>query len=365
VGRKRASERELVDALLAWFAGSARQLPWRAAAAKTRRDPYHVLVSETMLQQTQVSRVHEKFPAFVARFPRVADLAAASEDAVLAAWTGLGYYRRARMLHAAAKAIAAEHGGIVPRDVAVLRALPGVGAYTAGAIASIAFGETEAAVDTNVARVLLRVRGKEIGPERERTAWAWEQARAIATAATPRTGDCNEAMMELGALVCRARGPLCGVCPWAKVCVARATDATERIPPPKQSAARKAITHVVFAAAGDAELVPLQQRGAAGLWARLWQQPTLELESDDAPTTARQTMRLARAQGLEVEGLSGKPAMDFVFATTHRSVRHVVFIAASVRGAGVEQVPREQALQRGMASPQRRVLRELPGSLFA
>ena len=162
----------LVREVERWFRAASRDLPWRRV-----RTPYTTLVSEAMLQQTQVSRVVGRFEAFVERFPDVATLAAAPEQAVLAAWQGLGYYRRARNLHAAAKAVVDRHRGEVPAELAQLRELPGVGAYTAGAIASIGHGRVAAIVDTNVARVLLRVAGRPgstADPASMR--WCWERA---------------------------------------------------------------------------------------------------------------------------------------------------------------------------------------------
>jgi A/G-specific adenine glycosylase len=210
---------------LAWFDRSARDLPWRVGDPITGvRDPYHVLVSEVMLQQTQVARVIEKFAAFLARFPTVRALAAASEDDVLAAWTGLGYYRRARLLHACAKRIVERHAGQIPAEIAALRELPGIGAYTAGAIASLAFAKPEPLVDTNVSRVLLRIAGKQLAvSDKAASAWAWEQARDLVHVAaeargTPllrarnRPGAWNEALMELGATVCTLPTPRCVLC---------------------------------------------------------------------------------------------------------------------------------------------------------
>lgn len=202
--------------LLAWYTRHRRALPWRGLT-----DPYAVLVSEIMLQQTQVVRVREYFPGFLRRYPTVEELAAAPDDAVRESWAGLGYYARARNLHSAARQITADHGGTVPRDPEVLRRLPGIGRYTAGAVASIAYGDPVAAVDTNVARVLsrvFRVRGAAKSARRERTLWA------LAAALLPprRAGDWNQALMDLGATVCLARRPRCAICPLGAVCASRA-----------------------------------------------------------------------------------------------------------------------------------------------
>jgi A/G-specific adenine glycosylase len=191
--------------LLAWFDRHGRDLPWRRT-----RDPYRVLVSEFMLQQTQVSRVREYYPRFLERFPTVEHLARAKKSAVMEEWEGLGYYARARNLHSLARTVAGN--GVIPHDPAELIKLPGVGRYTAGAVASFAFEKPVAAVDTNVARVIRRAffqgNGKRV--------WT------IATALVPKNGKkawrFNQAIMELGALVCVARKPKCPACPVRKDC---------------------------------------------------------------------------------------------------------------------------------------------------
>lgn len=205
----------MARALEQWFAGAARSLPWRALGPDGWRDPYAVLVSELMLQQTQVARVVERFGAFMRRFPTVAALAGADEADVIALWAGLGYYRRARHLHAAAKRIVHEHGGEVPRAAAALRALPGVGRYTAGAIASMAMGQRVPLVDGNVARVLMRLEAR-AGDVAQGQAWAWERAGELVSSSTS-AGAFNEGLMELGATVCVPGRPRCEACPLAGV----------------------------------------------------------------------------------------------------------------------------------------------------
>jgi A/G-specific adenine glycosylase len=195
--------------LLAWYDARARDLPWRESS-----DPYRVWVSEIMLQQTRVAAVIEHYHEFLRRFPTVNKLAAAREASVLAAWSGLGYYRRARMLHAAAKVVARERGGRFPENSAEWRELPGVGRYTAAAIASIAFGEAVAVVDGNVERVLQRIAGKAISGEQ-----IWQQAEGLLDRNRP--GDFNQAMMELGATVCTPRAPACLTCPLVELCNTR------------------------------------------------------------------------------------------------------------------------------------------------
>lgn len=193
--------------LLAWYRRAARDLPWRRT-----RDPYRVLVSEFMLQQTQVSRVLEYYGPFLSKYPNVESLARARPRAVREAWDGLGYYRRAANLHRLAKDVMRRHAGVVPSDPDELLRLPGVGSYTAGAVAAFAYEKPVAAVDTNVRRVIQRVFScrtaktarkiaQQLQPKRRATIWAF-----------------NQAMMELGALVCTARAPKCGQCPVNRLC---------------------------------------------------------------------------------------------------------------------------------------------------
>jgi A/G-specific adenine glycosylase len=202
-------QRKFRDRLLAWYDAHARTLPWRAD-----HDPYRVWLSEIMLQQTRVAAVIKHYREFLRRFPTVEKLAAAREASVLAAWSGLGYYRRARMLHAAAKVIVREYGGKFPNTEEQLRALPGIGRYTAAAIASIAFGKPVAVVDGNVERVLQRLAGKRLAGQE-----LWTTANLLLD--TNRPGDFNQAMMELGATVCTPRAPLCLTCPVLELCPTR------------------------------------------------------------------------------------------------------------------------------------------------
>ena len=193
-------------ALLAWYRKNRRDVPWRAT-----RDPYRIWLSEIMLQQTRVAAVVEYYKRFLKRFPTVEKLAAAREASVLAQWSGLGYYRRARNLHAAAKVVVREHGGEFLGKADDLRGLPGIGRYTAAAIASIAFGEPVAVVDGNVERVISRVSGAAVSGER-----LWERASEMLSREHP--GDFNQAMMELGATVCLPTQPMCIECPVYKFC---------------------------------------------------------------------------------------------------------------------------------------------------
>jgi A/G-specific adenine glycosylase len=208
--------------LLAWYDTHKRDLPWRRT-----NDAYAIWVSEIMLQQTRVAAVLGRYESFLKRFPTVVQLAQASEPEVLALWSGLGYYRRARNLHRAAKVVAEERGGVMPRLSAELRELPGIGAYTSAAIASIAFGETAAVVDGNVERVIQRVAG--VGADTA-TGGLNRQIAELATSLLDpkRPGDFNQAMMELGASVCLPRNPLCLHCPLRPSCQTRGEHLTAR-----------------------------------------------------------------------------------------------------------------------------------------
>jgi len=251
--------------LLAWYRRHRRDLPWRAS-----RDPYRVWVSEIMLQQTQVDRVKEYFARFLERFPDVRALALAPEREVLKRWEGLGYYRRARQLHAAAKQIVAEHGGEFPRTAAGLRGLPGIGRYTAGAIASIAFGEREPIVEANSRRVIARLvgHGAPVGGAGDEP--LWRIAAELVPARDP--GLFNQAVMDLGATVCTVTRPLCNKCPLAGSCVARATGRVEAIPSlPRPRAVKQLRETALVLQAGDRVVV--EQRGEGEWWEGLWDFP--------------------------------------------------------------------------------------------
>lgn len=217
--------REFRRRLHAWFRKHSRALPWRET-----RDPYRILVSELMLQQTQVSRVIDFYHRFLDRFPDVYSLAAARPARVREAWEGLGYYARARNLHALARQVTTAADGVIPNEPAALRELPGIGAYTAGAVASFAYEKRAALVDTNVARVLQRVFVPDVHPKTSagsKTLWA------VAELLLPKSGaqswTHNQALMELGALVCGARSPKCGECPVSRVCASTARFAAAKL----------------------------------------------------------------------------------------------------------------------------------------
>jgi A/G-specific adenine glycosylase len=253
-------------ALLAWYGRAARDLPWRRT-----RDPYAIWVSEVMLQQTRVETVRERYDAFLAAFPDVHRLAAASEQAVLKAWEGLGYYGRARNLRRAARAVAERHGGTLPKGARHLARLPGFGPYTAAAVASIAQGERAAVVDGNVQRVLARWTGERGDVTK---AAARRRIAAVADALVPRTrpGDWNQALMELGATRCTPRRPRCPECPLARDCAARAAGDPERLPVRPR---RAALPHHEVAAGlvWRGRRLLIARRPSDGLLGGLWEFP--------------------------------------------------------------------------------------------
>jgi A/G-specific adenine glycosylase len=248
-------------ALLTWYDRHRRDLPWRAAPG-AHPDPYRVWLSEIMLQQTTVVTVGPYFDRFVARWPSVSALAAAALDEVLHHWQGLGYYARARNLHACAKVVVERHGGRFPDEVAGLRALPGIGDYTAAAIAAIAFDRREAAVDGNVERVVAR-----LFAVREAVTAAKARLRALAGALVPaqRAGDFAQAMMDLGATICTPRQPRCVLCPWRDWCAARAGGFAEDLPARVEKPERPLRQGVVFWLTRPDGAVLLRRREEKGL----------------------------------------------------------------------------------------------------
>ncbi len=257
-GLQRNDRKQFRRRLLAWYGAYRRDLPWRA-----NRDPYRVWLSEIMLQQTRVAAVIEHYQEFLRRFPAVEKLAAAREASVLAAWSGLGYYRRARMLHAAAKVVVREYGGKFPTTAESWSALPGIGRYTAAAIASIAFDEPVAVVDGNVERVLQRVSGKRLAGER-----LWQGANDLLDAKRP--GDFNQAMMELGAVVCTPRTPACLTCPVIELCVTRGElAATTKPARQKRREIQYALDH------RDGEVFLIRRPSDASLMPGMWELPEL------------------------------------------------------------------------------------------
>lgn len=277
--------RELLD----WYDRSKRDLPWRHT-----NDPYAIWVSEIMLQQTRVAVVIERWKSFLERFPTVQALAKAEEQDVLALWSGLGYYRRARMLHKAAQAVVTQHAGKMPAYAEELRTLPGIGTYTAAAIASIAHGEHIAVVDGNVERVLCRIRG-------------WESHDAVGEAAVRRkveefsaalvdarrSGDFNQAIMELGATVCTPRNPQCLVCPWKTECRTLGEHKTPKRTP--MTSSEIACLLAIRDGDGGAEILLEQRAETNSVMPGMWELPSLAI-ADKSGFEERLTVRHAIMQ---------------------------------------------------------------------
>jgi len=273
-------DRSLSARLLAWYDANRRELPWRG-----QQDPYAVWVSEVMLQQTQVATVLPYYQRWMQRFPTLGALARAPLAEVLHAWQGLGYYSRARRLHDGARVVLERHNGELPRERHALLALPGIGEYSAGAIASIAFGAREPLVDGNVVRVLARRFGLRGDPAKLPLRRAlWELAGALVPEVRP--GDFNQALMELGATVCTPRAPRCDACPLARECVARREGLTETLP---ELAARAKPTRVRVALAvvrRNGRVLMVEQGASAPRWAGLWTFPHAEVNAGETPEGA-------------------------------------------------------------------------------
>jgi len=341
----------IAEALLAWYRRSHRDMPWRRS-----RDPYAIWVSEIMLQQTRVDTVREPFARFMTRFPTIRALAEAPLADVLSLWSGLGYYARARNLHAAACQISSQHDGQFPVAADDVRALPGIGPYTAGAILSIAFGQRAPILDGNVVRVLSRLFAIASGPDRadaKRLYWRLAEELLPAGAATQKTsptseaandvGDFNQALMELGAVVCTPQRPSCLVCPLSARCRARTQDAVETYPPAK-ARGRVPIVHAVTVlltphgrkprdAATLVQPVLLLRRPTSGLWGGLWEPPTLWLDRDESgeasETAEAGLLRLLQSRlGLRVSGSQSAAAQrlpPFTHVLSHREIRFTPF----------------------------------------
>lgn len=348
--------------LLAWYDAGHRDLPWRRPQGAA--DPYRVWIAEVMLQQTQVATAIPYYRRFVARFPTLASLAAAREGEVLALWSGLGYYARARNLHAAARTALRRHGGL-PASLEALEALPGFGPYTAGAVASIAFGIPAAAVDGNVARVLARLFLVEGDPARApvrnrlsalaaelveaRRAPEAQQGRgaihegaerraALGSAgrleieagrAAParRPGDLNQALMELGATVCAKRAPACGRCPVASLCAARAAGRTLEVPRARRRPARRPLV-IACAVVRRGDAILLTRRPPGGLFAGLFAPPMAEVGPGGDPRAA-----LVRALGdAGILGRVGAGTAGCERLLTHRALTLRAFACDVVEG---------------------------------
>lgn len=345
--------------LLAWFDAHRRDLPWR-----TDRDPYRVWVSEVMLQQTTVAAVVPFFERFLAAFPTVAALAAADEQHVLKLWEGLGYYRRARHLHAAAKRVVADHAGVFPDDPAAVAEFPGVGRYILGAVLSQAFDRRLPIVEANSLRVLARLFGYPGDPRvGEGKAWVWAAAESL----LPRTrvGDFNQALMELGALVCTPANPRCGDCPVRAECAANRAG-TQAVIPPKPAA--KVVTEVAEVAVvvrDGANVLLCRRPDTASRWAGLWEVPHAERSAGegDAPAAARIAP--------ELTGIAVRPAgvrLTVRHTVTRFAITMTCIEATRTGGefrpgfyAAAEWVPVTKLDSFPVSSPQRKLMRDLAG----
>jgi A/G-specific adenine glycosylase len=300
-------------ALLAYYRRQGRDLPWRRT-----RDPYAIWVSEIMLQQTQVETVVPRFAPFLRQFPSVEALAATEEAAVCEAWAGLGYYRRARNLHRAARQVLAEHEGKLPPTAALLGKLPGIGSYTAAALASIAFGERVAAVDGNLVRVLARLCALPgLASDVRLRGAVRKHAQALVDCSRP--GEINQALMDIGATLCRPQSPRCNACPLAERCAARREGNPTRYPGKRKKAARRAL-RIAFAWIERDGAVLLEQRPLEGLWAGLWELPSA--------AGFRAQADLAARLGRPLDQQIAKVTHDL----THRRVQATVYLVAAARG---------------------------------
>lgn len=308
--------------LLSWYRGHARRLPWR-----DQPTPYRVWVSEIMLQQTRVDTVIPYFERWMQQFPNLADLAAASEQDVLRAWEGLGYYSRARNLHRAAQQVAVEYGGRLPADPLELERLPGIGRYTAGAIASIAFGRDAPALDGNIRRVLARIFNVSLparSPQGERL--LWDLARRCLP--TGQAGDFNQAIMDLGSSVCTPRAPACLICPLSEPCRARSLGLQLERPVLE---ARPAVPHYTVTAAvihRDGTVL-IARRPSHGLLGGLWEFPGGKLEAGEAlPQGLEREIHEELGVSIEV----GEPLGVYSHAYTHFKVTLHAFACTLIEG---------------------------------
>lgn len=330
VDRDESSLAAIRRGLIDWYRRGHRDLPWRRVS-----DPYAIWISEIMLQQTRVETVKERYTAFLERFPTIAALAAAPIGDVLSLWSGLGYYARARNLHAAAVAMVERYGGRFPEEADEVATLPGIGPYTRGAILSIAFGQSQPILDGNVIRVLSRLYA--IAGDIKSTATRnqlWELARRLVPPSSGRpgeasendAGDFNQALMELGATVCLPQSPICLVCPLSSACEARRTGEPDRFP--HKSAARPVpvINVVTLVAATPGAEVLLLQRQARGLWGGLWEPAMTFLDAAESPETGLARL-LSEGLGMAAELADRcRPLPPFVHVLSHRELRFTPYL---------------------------------------
>lgn len=320
--------------LLRWYQAHHRKLPWRVVGpdAHLSLDPYHVLVSEAMLQQTQVATVIPYYERFLARFPTVHALADADLQDVLRLWQGLGYYSRARNLQKAAKEVVSRFNGQVPGTVDDLLSLPGVGRYTAGAIASIAHNQRAPILDGNVARVLSRLDAIQADPREKATnALLWARAEEILPAA--QLGDFNSALMELGATLCTPRAPQCLLCPVRDHCDAHAKGLQEQIPSARKAKETPLERRITLCIQNTDGLWLIEQRPSTGRWAGMWQFVTAPAPAKLKLPTNNKTLSQPMVHDLAKIEISApaRPMGLVTHALTHRRYEFHVF-AARARG---------------------------------
>jgi A/G-specific adenine glycosylase len=351
----RAEEiRKIRAPLLRWYDANRRDLPWRRT-----RDPFAIWISEAMLQQTRVETVIPYWERFLESFPDVAALAGADLDDVYAAWTGLGYYSRARNLKAAAETMVAEHGGRVPDTAEELRTLKGIGPYTAGAVASIAFDREEPLVDGNVIRVLTRLLGvRENSADKDVVKRLWKVAGELVVG--PRPGDLNQALMELGATVCTPRSPDCETCPIGKKCDAFVRGDAESLPIKNKRAKQKPMRAVAAWIERSGKIL-IVRRPEAGLMAGLWELPGGEIDPSLEGKDHLASVLKARV-GLETRAIEPVGRVEHVF--THRRLQLEIFRCQTTPGARVrldgfaahEWVRPKMLLERAHAGSTRKAL---------
>ena len=313
-GRRRFRKR-----VLSWYEQEKRELPWRG-----EKDPYRIWVSEAMLQQTRAETVRLRYPAFIERFPTLASLADAPLDAVLAEWQGLGYYGRARNLHRAAQQVARDDGGAMPETSAALLALPGVGPYMAGAIASIAFGERCAAIDGNVLRVMSRIMNFSLPVDSPPAQKAIrEETQALVPRARP--GDFNQALMDLGARICLPKNPGCARCPVRDLCAGHEAGTQDALPVKTAKKPPAPVTVFQFRAERGGRVL-LTQRKKSGLFGGMWELPGFMVEGHREKADPRRL----RAQCAKLLGPGWRPGRELARVArtlTHRKILFVVHLA--------------------------------------
>jgi A/G-specific adenine glycosylase len=358
--RKGDKYAEIVQRLGAWFDVEKRDMSWRRT-----KDPYAIWLSEVMLQQTRVKTVEDYFPRFLQAYPTVSHLARADLADVLGAWSGLGYYRRARALYAGAREVVEKYGGKLPGDAATLRTISGIGPYTAGAISSIAFGAREALVDGNVARVLARLfalRCDVRSPKGSREVWA------LATELVPaeRAGRHNESLMELGATICVPVSPRCDACPVKTLCEAQKLGIEKDLPVAKKKKPPREVNMIALVTRRGKKVL-LARRRAGGLFGGMWEPPMVECAGSSSESSLAESS-LAESIGAELEDVTHLGEQTHVL--THRKLRIQITTAriksdpALAKGAPYECLAWKGAAELeslAMSSLARKVLLACPG----